>query len=54
MQALVVVPPDPFERGEFDCFDAVPGLATMDQFGFVEVVDCLSEGIVVGVAAAAD
>jgi hypothetical protein len=50
VQALVVPPPHPFQRREFDLLDCSPGSAAADQFGFVDPVDRLSEGIVITVA----
>lgn len=46
VEALVVPPPDVFEGREFDLLDGPPGAALADEFGLVEAVDCLGEGVV--------
>jgi hypothetical protein len=56
MQALLVPPVHPSERGEFDVTDGAPraGVGPVDALGFVEPVDRLGEGVVEAVADAAD
>ena len=53
-QAAVVVPIDPFERGELDGLEASPLPAAADDLGLVEAVNSLGERVVVRVADAAD
>ena len=53
-QPPVVEPVDPFERGELDRFEAAPRPAPVDDLGLVEAVDRLGEGVVIGIADAAD
>lgn len=50
----MVPPVDPAEGGEFDVVDGPPGALHGDQFGFVERVDRLGHGVVVGVALGPD
>jgi hypothetical protein len=52
-QAAIVEPIDPLQRGELDGLAALPRPATVD-LGFEERVDGFGEGVVVGVALAAD
>lgn len=54
MQPAVVVPVDPFEGGDLDLVGRLPGSAGFDQFGLVEADGGLGQGVVVGVADAAD
>ena len=49
-----VVPPDPFQGRQFELFDGPPGPAAVDQLGFVETVDRLSQRVVVGVSDGSD
>ena len=49
-----VVPIDPEEGRELECFDGVPGSFVVDALCFVEADDALGEGVVVAVADAAD
>ena len=53
-QAPVIEPVHPFESGVLDGLEGAPRPAPMDHLGLVEAVDCLGEGVVVGVADAAD
>ena len=53
-QPAIVEPVDPGQRRELDGFETPPGSAPMDEFGLVEAVDRLCEGVVVGVSDAAD
>jgi hypothetical protein len=53
-QAAVVVPVDPFERGELDRLEAAPWPASADDLGLEETVDRLGECVVVAVADATD
>src|SRR5690606_1559643 len=53
-KALVIEPPDPFERGELDVFESSPRPPLADHFRFVEANHRFGEGIVVRVASAAD
>ena len=46
VEAAVVEPVDPFGGGEFDFFDAAPGLARFDQLGFVQAVYGLGQCVV--------
>jgi len=50
VEAGVVPPPHPFEGRELDLLDRSPGPALADQFGLVEVVDRLGEGVVVALS----
>ena len=52
-QAMVVKSGDLFERGQFDSLLGLPRRAAMDQFGLVEPLDRLGQGVVVAVALAA-
>jgi hypothetical protein len=54
VETSVVEPVDPFEGGDLDVLDGPPGPAWLDQFGLVEAVDRLGEGVVVAVARASD
>ena len=56
MEAFGVVPVDPAEGGQLDVLDGAPrSLAgPTDQLGLVEAVDCLGEGVVVGVTDRSD
>ena len=49
MDARGVLPVDPAEGGEFDVVDGPPRpvAGTADQFGFVERVDGLGQGVVI-------
>jgi hypothetical protein len=47
VEALVVAPPDPFQRGELDLLNGAPRAAAADQLGLVQAVDGLGQGIVV-------
>ena len=53
-QASVVEPVDSFQRCVVDAFQAAPGTAPVNDFGFVGAVDCLRERVVETVADAAD
>ena len=35
-EAVMIEPPDPFERGEFDILDPLPGTPMAGQLSFVE------------------
>jgi len=48
-QPPVVKPVDPAECRHFQILHVAPGPLAMDQFGFVEAVDHLSEDIVIRV-----
>ena len=52
VQPFVVVPVDPPEGGELDVLDGAPGAlpGTSDEFGLVEGVDRLGEGVIERVA----
>ena len=56
VEALGVVPVHPAQGGEFDVVDAAPRPLgrSADEFGLVEAVDGLGEGVVVGIAHRAD
>jgi hypothetical protein len=41
----MVEPVDLFERGVLDGFEAAPGSAPVDHFGFVEAVDRLAKAL---------
>jgi hypothetical protein len=45
---------DPFERGELDSLERPPRPASMNNLSLVEPVDRLGQGVVIGVADAAD
>jgi hypothetical protein len=47
----MVEPGHPFQRCQLDGLPCFPG-ATMNQFGLVQTVDCLSQCVVVAVATA--
>jgi hypothetical protein len=49
-QAMVVEPRHPFERRELHRLLGLPRCPAMDQLGLVETVDCLGQGVIVGVA----
>ena len=53
-QPAIVEPVDPGQRPELDGLEGAPGSAPMDHLGFVEAVDRLGEGVVVGISNAAD
>ena len=53
-EASSVEPVDPFESGVLDGFETAPWATPVDEFGLVEAVDRLGEGVVVAVADAAD
>src|SRR5438477_2615603 len=46
----MVVPIDPFERGELDLVDRLPRSSAVDQLGLVESDRRLREGVVIAVA----
>ena len=46
----MIEPIDPFQGGEFHRLEAAPWSTSMNDFGLVETVDRLSEGVVVTVA----
>jgi hypothetical protein len=48
VEAVVVEPVDPFGGGQLEFLDRAPGLAWFDQFGLVQAVDGLGQGIVIG------
>ncbi len=49
----VIEPVDPFQGGDFHGLHAAPRTAPVDEFGLVEAVDRLGQGIVVAVTDAA-
>ena len=53
-QAPVVEPVHPFQGGELDGFQSAPWSAAPDHLGLVEAVDRLGQGVVIGIADAAD
>ena len=53
-EAAVVESVHPFERGEFHRFCVSPRATTLDYLGLEQAVDGFSEGIVAGIADAAD
>ena len=53
-EAAVVEPVHPFECGEFHGFCVPPRATTVDDLGLEQAVDSFGEGIVVGIADAAD
>lgn len=53
-QAPVVEAINPLQCSEFDGFDIAPGTATINDLGFLQPVDRLSQGVVVRVAGAVD
>jgi len=54
MQTLVVVPVDPFQGFPLDLAHGLPGAEEVDHLGFEQADDALCQGIVVGIANAAD
>jgi IS30 family transposase len=53
-QSSIVEPVDPFEGGELDRLEAAPWAASPDDLGFVEPIDGLGEGVVIGITDTAD
>jgi len=53
-QTLMVVPGNPFQRCQLHSSPGFPGSSAMDQFGLVQTVDGLSQGVVVAIASATD
>ena len=53
-QAAVVEPVNPFQGGELHRLEAAPWPAPVDHLGLEQAVDGLGEGVVIGVADAAD
>ena len=53
-EAVVVEPIDPGEGREFNLLDAFPGAAAMNDLGFVEAIHGFREGVIIGIADAAD
>lgn len=49
-QPVMVKPAYPLQRGQFDGFSGLPRSTAVNQFGFVQTVDGLSQGVVVTVA----
>ena len=47
VESLVVEPVDVGERCPLDVFDALPRPLVIDQFGLVEAVEALGEGVVI-------
>jgi hypothetical protein len=47
VQAAVDEPVDPLRGGDLDVVDGLPRPARLDQFGLVQAVDRLGEGVVV-------
>ena len=54
VEARVVEPVDVRQGGPFDVVGAFPWSVVVDEFGLVGAVEAFGEGIVVGVAVAAD
>ena len=50
----MVEPVHPFQGGELDGFQGAPWPAAPDHLGLVEAVDRLGQGVVIGIADAAD
>lgn len=46
VESAVVEPVDPFQGGHFDLVDSAPRPERLDQFGLVETVDRLGQGVV--------
>ena len=53
-QAAVVEPVDPFQSRHFDGLQTAPRPAAADDLGLVETIDRFGQGVVIGVADAAD
>jgi hypothetical protein len=53
-EAVVVEPPDPLQGGEFDVLQAPPWALSANDLGFEEADHALGQGVVVGIAPAAD
>ena len=54
MEALRVPPVDPVQSRDLDRGDGRPGAVAMDEFGLVEAINGLCEGVVLAVADGAD
>jgi hypothetical protein len=54
MQPPVVVPVDPFQGGQLDVVDGLPGSAAADEFGLEQPDLGLGQGVVQRVTDAAD
>jgi hypothetical protein len=54
VEAAVIEPVDPFGGGHLDFLDGAPGLAGLDQLGFVQPVDSFGERVVIGAADRSD
>jgi hypothetical protein len=50
----VTEPVNPFQRGILNVITNPPGAALVDDFSFVQPVDCLGQGIVEGVLCRVD
>ena len=50
----MVEPVDPFQGFHLDLVDGAPGWSPANDLGLVKAVDCLSQGIVVGVTDASN
>ncbi len=53
-QAPVIEPVDPVEGCELHLHDAFPGIPAMNELGFVEAIHGFREGVIIGIADAAD
>ena len=54
VEASVVEPVDPFQGGDLDVVGGAPRSLRFDQFGLVEAVDRLGQGVVVAVSGGPD
>ena len=54
MHARVVIPVDPFQRFPLDLADGFPRAEELDNLGLEEPDDAFGQGIVIGIANAAD
>ena len=54
IEAVVIVPVDPFTGRDLDLFEVVPGLVWFDQLSLIWPVDALFQGVMVIIADRAD
>ena len=53
-QPPIVEPVDPFQGRKLDLLEISPGSAAMNEFGLIDAEGRLGQGVVVGIADAAD
>jgi hypothetical protein len=54
VETSVIEPVDPFQGGDLDVVDGAPRPSAFDQFGLVEAVDRLGQGVGVAVTGGSD